>query len=499
MQTSPEEPITGDNVIATINRESELLTAELEEIEKNRSYYDGDQTINFASEEWIRAFGTQFQDWRSNWCEVVIDAIEERLELDAILFRDPTKPDAPKLEDRSSAVWRTLHRNEFEEMENDLYNNTLVEASGYVIVWPDEETDVRVDANSAMNVRVTYDPDDTRRIKHAIKRWVTDEGETRLTFYTPEFLYKYKIPSRQPLPLGNNPVPLQDVGWVPRTPEETGDPMWPLPNPFGEVPIVEFPARRYKSELHNVIPIQDAINKTSADMLVTGEYASYKQKYIVSSSEAPDGGWKSSPGYVWEIPPETDIDGRPLPTQVGSFDESDPQTFIAILEFLLGEVAMISKTPTYYFLQTSKAGSRGDAPSGEALRVTETGLSKKVSKYQETFGARWLRVGRLIDMVLQNFNDPVAAYGDLNWKSSEAHFLLSLLEEGRRMIQELYLPPEMAWRHVGLTEEQISEATEWLENNEPYGQVFTTERVESQSKEPVEGGEAERIQAQTPA
>jgi hypothetical protein len=67
------------------------------------------------------------------------------------------------------------------------------------------------------------------------------------------------------------------------------------------------------------------------------------------------------------------------------------------------------------------------------------------------------------------------------------------------MIQELYLPPEMAWRHVGLTEEQISEATEWLENNEPYGQVFTTERVESQSKEPVEGGEAERKQAQTPA
>ncbi len=48
--------------------------------------------------------------------------------------------------------------------------------------------------------------------------------------------------------------------------------------------------------------------------------------------------------------------------------------------------------------------------------------------------------------------------GESIWTHPMAHFLSILMEEGRQMIHELGLPPEMAWRHVGLSEDQIADA-----------------------------------------
>ncbi len=194
------------------------------------------------------------------------------------------------------------------------------------------------------------------------------------------------------------------------------------------------------------------------DMMIANEFQAQNIIYIITSNEEPDGGWKASPGVVWHIQPEIDFEGKEVQSEVGTIDASNPDNFIATMETFLQHIAAISRTPAHYFYLSSKQGGRGDAPSGEALRVAETGLLKKVQKTQELWGLRWMRVARLITMALGNFDPVVPLTGETIWTHPMAHFKSILLEEGRQMISELGLPPQIAWRHIGLTEEEIAEA-----------------------------------------
>lgn len=449
----PQPRLDDDTLQEIINQDAQRLTEDLEELDEFRDYYSGEQELNFATDHFIEAFGDSFRDFRSNWMEVVIAAMEERLDLQRINVRSE---DGTTEEDQSDAIWDALFLNEFEEMQIEVYNGALVEGRSYVIVWPDDLLGARVDANFAQNIKVTYSPFDPRIIERAIKRWVTDDGGQRLTLYTRDFIYKYKID-----PIGNQEpedVQVRDTGWEELDPAISGDPSWPLPNPFGEVPIVEFHNKGWKSELRDLIPLQDALNMDMRKMMVSGEFYATPIDYIVTSNEEPEGGWRAEPGFIWQIQPELDFEGNVLPVTVGRLEPSKPDSFLQMVETYLQHIAAISKTPSYYFYLSSKQGGRGDAPSGEALRVAETGLLKKVQMVQRLWGIRWLRVARLIAMSLGGFSEETPIRGESVWTHPMAHFLSILLEEARMMIDDLGLPPEHAWRHIGLTEDQVQEA-----------------------------------------
>ena len=83
----PQPRLDDDTLQGLISRDAQKLTENLEELDKFRSYYEGDQTLNFATQDFIDAFGTQFVDFRSNWMDVVVAAMEERLDLQRIVVR----------------------------------------------------------------------------------------------------------------------------------------------------------------------------------------------------------------------------------------------------------------------------------------------------------------------------------------------------------------------------------------------------------------------------
>lgn len=464
-----------DVLISIVNADSRELNDQLEDINKFRSYFNGEQDLVFVTNEFRDAFGDIFSTLRANWCEVVVSAVAERMRLRSIVIGED--------ESLSKIIWDEIRRNDLTYMQMELYPGALIDRRSAVIVWPKQNDNgdivgVSLDPNPARNVLVTYDADDSRRAIRAIKRWVTPGGEERLTLYMPDYIYKWKQTSSSGQIRTINPSDYDSFGqsWERRIVE--GEP-WPLPNPFGEVPVVEFHGRFYRSELDDIIPLQDSLNKIITNMMVTSEYASFRQPYIVTSNEEPEGGWRNSPGNVWHIMPEVDIDGRPLPTQVGSLDVSDPSTYIRIAEFFLQEIAAQSRTPAHYFYLSSRQGGRGDAPSGESLRVAETGLIKKVETYQELWEGSWNRVVNLMVRALSNFDsvDPVVI--DSHWKHPMAHYKFMLLEEARKMVQELGLPSEIAWRHAGLSEEEVNLAIE-------LGSIDTDSDIEANSDaEPV--------------
>lgn len=94
---------------------------------------------------------------------------------------------------------------------------------------------------------------------------------------------------------------------------------------------------------------------------------------------------------------------------------------------------------------------------------------KKIQSLHRTWGLKWTRVARLVAFALNNFEGDlsnISLQADTTWAHPMAHFRTLLLEEGRQMIADLHLPPEIAWRHIGLSEPQIKEALAYKEEQE---------------------------------
>ena len=456
------------------------LDSQVDEMKTYREYYDGEQALNYATDEFRKAFGEDFGDLVENWCEVAISATEERLELDRIVIRDE---ESGETDDKATrAIRSVLTNNDLEELENDGYSSGMIESRAGVMIWPtgDDDDPVRLHVMRGTTYFVVYDDDDPSKIRFAIRRWRTQLGQTNITLYTPEYVYKYKITRQYTEFLEDirDVTSIEDSGWERRLTSETGDPSWPLQNPFDSVPIVEFRARKNRSELQNLWPIQDAINKLMVNMMVAADYGAHGQTYVITSNNEPDGGWKRRPGEVWHMQPEVDLDGKALPTEVGTLEAMDPSNFIAVLEHNMQVFSNLAAVPSYYLFSGNSQSGRGDAPSGDSLRVAETALMKKVEKYMERYGTSWLRIAEFIVEALEI----TAPYIDVSWKNPQRHFMGMLLEEANKMTNDLGLPPWVGWKHIGLSEPEIAEARRFMEEERERIQQEQQQQMEQQAQ-----------------
>jgi hypothetical protein len=62
-------------------------------IRKYEAYYAGEHTQRFMTDRFREAFGGLFRNFSDNWCELVVDACEERLKVEGFRFGDDPKAD----------------------------------------------------------------------------------------------------------------------------------------------------------------------------------------------------------------------------------------------------------------------------------------------------------------------------------------------------------------------------------------------------------------------
>ena len=221
----------------------------------------------------------------------------------------------------------------------------------------------------------------------ALKRWCDDWGFWHSNLYTPSAIYKFSSASA-----GSGSVtPPAGTAWLPRA---VPDEPWPLPNPFGRVPVVEFPNNPRmvtggRSELAGgQIDIIDRINETVFNRMLAAQFAAFRQKWVTGMEipRDPDTGeprepFNSAVDRLWmtENPD----------AKFGEFSEATLTNYIAAVEADIQHLAAISRVPAYYLLP------HGNVPSGEALKAAETGLVAKVKRRQRFFGESWEQVLRL--------------------------------------------------------------------------------------------------------
>lgn len=154
-------------------------------------------------------------------------------------------------------MWAEWIRNDLDQTSGVAHREALLFGDSYVIVWADALGRPNVTIESAKQVAVQRDPA-TRQITAAVKRWET-KTTTEAALYLPDEIVRLRANST-----GATITGFQTIGTI--------------PNPLGVVPVVNLRNSDRllddfgSSEIDDLMPLVDALNKTLADLMVTSEY-----------------------------------------------------------------------------------------------------------------------------------------------------------------------------------------------------------------------------------
>ncbi|PKO03052.1 MAG: hypothetical protein CVU43_04535 [Chloroflexi bacterium HGW-Chloroflexi-5] len=328
-------------------------------ITRRNNYYNGDQPLVYSSNRLAEIFGNSLASFKLNWCSVVVDSTLDRIDLKGF---DVVKATA-EANNKLDGIWNQYH---LELDAEEVHKDALVTSESYVIAWKREDGTIDVYHNKSSMCHIFYDPDYPKEKKFAAKWFFGTDDKWHITLYYRDRLEYYRSSSKE--------MPSAASGFSRVKLDK------PATNPFGEIPVFHF---KCPSELDDLMTVQDAINKTFVDMMVAGEFGSFKQRFIISDSDTTQ--LKNVPGGVWSIPKSED--GK---DQVGEFSGEDLTKFWNAVEGMANYVSIKSRIPKFYLTEV------GAGISGDALIAMEAPLVHKAEKRIRQFSATWQEVGAFI-------------------------------------------------------------------------------------------------------
>ncbi len=417
-------------------------------LKKYDDYYRGDHRLQFASTKFREAFGSLFSEFADNFCELVVDSVEERLNVEG--FRMGTDTQADK------DAWAIWQRNNLDAESQIAHTEALVKRESSVLVWRGDDGQPVITVEDPLEMVVAYSASNRRQRTAAMKRWVGEDGLLNATLYLPDGIYKFV--SRQKHEWFSSATWTEHVKieWERR---EVDGESWPLANPLNIVPVVPLVNRPRligagESEIASIIPLQDAVNKLVSDLLLASEFGAFRQKWasnveleIDQVTGQPKEPYKVAVDRLWIAPPPANGDAE---TKFGEFSQTDLAPYVKAIDTIVQHMASITRTPQHYFIQNSG----GQPPSGESIKSAETGLVSKARRKMRHFGESWEEVIRLGFAVMEDPRANVTS-AETIWRDpesrTEAEHVDALVKMG-----SLGVPREALWERWGATPQEIA-------------------------------------------
>lgn len=357
-------------------------------------YYMGIQPLAFATDKYRTQFWTLFRGFADNMCQSVVDVQAERLgvigftsslaDVEELTLGEADEDDPDEVKDFPGVVvsvvkdpmgdqaWDEWEDNFLDLVADQVHSDTFLFGDGFVIA-----DSVGIWRQSPYEMAVRYSKDKPGFIELAAKMWSELDGTIRLNIYVAD-------------PDGSTTLDRYTTG-KPVTKDATlavtdfsgageGD-------SFPKMPVVHFPNKRYGSygisEILPVIPLQNALNKASMDLIVAMEYQAFQQRWIAGAEvELDDDGnpkqfaGKHGPGNYLAIPDSE--------AKIGSFDAADLAPYVKVIQDLRAQIARVSGVPPHYFFSDG-----GATISGESLKTGEVRFERKGKRQQRCLGKSW--------------------------------------------------------------------------------------------------------------
>lgn len=373
---------TQDEVLLELLQRLDESTARYSELDL---YYTGRQPLAFLSPEAKVALGTRFGRMASNIPRLSVTALAERLRITGFAG--------------DAELWADWLRNDLDQTSGVAHREALLLGDSFVIVWANQFGRPKVTVESAKQVAVQTDPG-TRQITAAVKRWET-KTTSEAVMYLPDRIVRLRA----------NQTGATTVGF------HTVD---TIANPLGVVPVVGLRnADRIlddcgASEIDDLAPLVDALNKSLADMMVTSEYVGRPRRWAtgIELTEEPVLDENGNPVTDGPDGPPLTREINPIPeghramisendgAKFGQLQAADLTGYEASVRVILGQIMAVSTLPAHY------VGVFTDNPaSADALRAAEASLTARAEARQATFGRSWEQVARLM-IAVRDGRDP---------------------------------------------------------------------------------------------
>lgn len=374
------------------------------------TYYRGRQPLAFLDPDVRVAAGDRLFNVAANWPRLIVDTLDARLDVEG--FRAPSRPQLEPV------LWDMFQRNGMDEASQQAHTDALIFGRTYVSVWADENGRPRIVVESPLQTITERDPA-TGTTTAALKRWRDVDNYAHALLFTPSQVTTYR--SRSPYPdsatldLGRGAYEVVDV----------------VDNPLGVVPVVPIVNRARptlpngESELTDVLPLADAINKMLTDMIVSAEFAAMPRRWVTGFG-GPGNYGRLNAQQITEIEDALRnrmeslrksalwVAGEP-DVRFGQFPEVALDNFVGAINLLVKQVAALGGLPPHYASMAAEA----NPASADAIRSAEAALVNRARRRQRVWGGAWEDVMRLALHV----RDGVAPVGldDLEtvWRSPE--------------------------------------------------------------------------------
>lgn len=386
------------------------------------AYYHGRQPLAFLSPEARAAIGDRFSTMVSNLPRLAVSALTERLRVTGF-GRDGT-PD-PEL-------WRAWLANDMDQLAPVAHREALALGVGYVIVWADDRGRPTVSVESARQVATVVDPA-TRATVAAVKRWET-RTETHAVTYGPDEIVHHRAKSTGAM-----------VGF---------DVIDRVENPLGVVPVVAIANTDRllgggTSEIDDLAPLVDALNKCLADMLVSSEFFARPRRWAtgIELAEDDEGAEAANPfpeGHRMMV-------AEPPEAKFGQLPAGDLTGYEGAVNVLLGQIMAVSALPAHY------VGVLNDQPaSADALRAAEASLAARAAARQATFGRAWEQVARVMHAVTAGV-DPTGVEVSVTWADPTTRSIAQEADATVKLHAAGIIPTSTALARLGYTDAEIEQ------------------------------------------
>lgn len=332
-----------------------------------RDYYNGDHPTYLTERQ--REFLHKRDKFCMNYCRLVVDAPAERLHITGFQAEN---------QKTGAWLWKLWQAARLDATSKALHLAALRDGEAFLIVDYDMQADrPRFSLNFADDGSggVTMHYSEDWQPAYAVKRWTVDSGGgagriRRMNIYYPDRLEKYIStsvnPYWQPYKLENETWPL---AWV----DKKGYPLG--------LPVVHFRNREQGtpygiSEIHDVVQLQDALNKTLIDLLAVSDTNAFPMLVALGFDLPAE--FKVEPGAVIQIP-----SGADARADFKAIDGANVGNLLALLQHLVMEIARVSSTPLSRFQISGQVAAEG------TLKQQDAGLIAKVEHKQVTFGNAW--------------------------------------------------------------------------------------------------------------
>lgn len=410
-----------------------------------RQYDEGDHRLLFATEKYRNAFGDLFREFADNLCEDVVDGITDRLQIISWSSQDKA------LNSLADTVWE---RNQGEARSGAVHRNGFREGDGFTIVQTDQENRARVYRQHPTQMAVRYSTERPDEMDLAAKVWKAGT-RYRVNLYYPDRTEKYasrglgadggmpKANAFRLLTAGDPALQEDEEG---RTEHDDGIPVFHYPN--GELSAYG------KSILRGVIPLQDALNKAVADMLVTmeGHAAPIRWARGIEVERDPVTGQEKDP-FKGANQPGAIMRTGSKEAMFGQFDPAAMDGFLDVQDSFKIEIARKGYLPPYAV--TLRSGN-STAPSGVSLLVAEGRTIKLARDRQRDWGAERRREMAYALRLELGTRDVTSEDLDLEWAPPETRDEKALMEM-LLLKKELGVPPRQLLIEAGYSSDEVDE------------------------------------------